>query len=315
MDKTCILVTGAGGFVGKALIDRLIDSAGSMGIGKITAVDLFFGQAPRSEDSVLRRIHGSLSDASVRADALAERPDLVFHLAGITSGQAEQSFGEGLATNVTATIALFEDLRRLGHGPRLVQTSSIGVFGQPLPTRVDDATVPNPTLSYGAQKLMMEILLADYSRRGWIDGRSVRLPSVVARPAAPSGALSSFASDLIRELMEGRAYECPVDSDSTVWLMSITACVDSLLHAAAIDSADLPRGRAWTLPALRASTSEIAAAIEKRTGKEARVRYTLNSALIPQFARWPRLDTSLAESLGFLGDSSLDEMLERVERF
>lgn len=311
-----ILVTGAGGYIGAALVRRLVQNASHLHIAQITALDINLQGAVLPEYPLLRKINGSLRDAETRALALAEAPDLVFHLAGITSGQAEQQFEASFDVNVVATMALFEDLRRLGNAPRLVQTSSIGVFGLPLPARIDDQTLPTPTLTYGAHKLMMETLLADYSRRGWIDGRSVRLPSVVARPAGPNGASSSFASDLIRELCAGRPYDCPIDAGGTIWLLSLTACIDALLHAARIDAAQLPRTRAWTLPALRASAAQVVDAISSLYGNETveRIRYCPDPALLAQFARWPQLDTSLAESQGFVADKSLPQLLARTQR-
>ena len=311
-----ILVTGAGGYLGAALVRRLVEQSRHLPIAQITALDINLQGSALPEHPLLRKISGSLGDAETRALALADAPDLVFHLAAITSGQAEQQFEIALSVNVVATMALFEDLRRLGNAPRLVQASSIGVFGLPLPARIDDQTLPAPTLTYGAHKLMMETLLADYSRRGWMDGRSVRLPSIVARPAGPNGASSSFASDLIRELCAGRPYDCPIDAEGTIWLLSLTACIDALLHAARIDAAQLARTRAWTLPALRASVAQIVDAISEIYGNETvdRIRYCPQPALLEQFARWPQLDTSLAESLGFVADASLAQLLRRTQR-
>lgn len=311
-----ILVTGAGGYIGAALVRRLVEHASALQLEQITALDIDLDSAQLAEHSLLRKINGSLGDSAIRALALANRPSLVFHLAGITSGQAQRQFDASLAVNVMATMALFEDLRQLGHAPRLVQTSSIGVFGLPLPERIDDQTLPAPTLTYGAHKLMMETLLADYSRRGWLDGRSVRLPSVVARPAGPNGASSSFASDLIRELCAGHAYDCPIDAQGTIWLLSLTACIDALLHAARIDAAQLPGARAWTLPALRASVAQVVNAISERYGAEtvAHIRYCPDPALLEQFARWPQLETPLAAALGFVADDSLNQLLERTQR-
>ena len=308
-----ILVTGAGGYVGGALVRRLIEQADALQITQITALDVHLDPAALPAHPALTCISGSLGDAAVRARALAQPPDLVFHLAGITSGQAEQEFEASLSVNVVAAMALLEDLRQLGHSPRLVQTSSIGIFGLPLPARIDDDTLPVPSLTYGAHKLMMETLLADYSRRGWIDGRSVRLPSIVARPAGPNGARSSFASDLIRELSEGRDYACPIDAEGTIWLLSLTACIDALLLAARLDAAKLPATRAWMLPALRASVSEIVAAMDAHYGSAAgRIHYQPQPALLAQFARWPELRTARADSLGFVADASLAQLLERT---
>ncbi|WP_295537155.1 NAD-dependent epimerase/dehydratase family protein [uncultured Pseudacidovorax sp.] len=311
---TRILVTGAGGFVGQALVKRLLAGIDALPLTQLVAVDLALDLPAHPR---LTQLHGSVADDAVRAQALAEPPDVVFHLAAITSGQAEREFELGLTVNLRATLALFEDLRRqhaaTGKTPRLVQTSSIGVFGLPLPPHIDDATPIVPTMSYGAHKRMLEILLADYSRRGWIDGRSPRLPSVVARPGLPNGALSAFASDLIRELAAGRSYESPVDAEGTLWLLSLPACVEALIHAACIDGERLPATRAWTLPSLHVSVAEVVAALMRRFGVEVsqRLSYAPDPAIIPQFARWPSVDTALARSLGFVPDPSLDVLIER----
>jgi len=313
-----VLVTGANGFVGRALVRRLCAEEGSAALERLTLLDTAFDTATLPRHPALRMVQGSITQPQVLAQAMEDAPQVVFHMAAITSGQAEREFALGLQVNLQATVALFEALRMQaaasGSAPRLVQASSIGVYGLPLPARIDDATPIAPTLSYGAQKRAMEILLADYSRRGWIDGRSPRLPSIVARPALPNGALSSFASDLIRELAQGRRYDCPVDAEGTLWLLSLPACVQSLLHAARIDAAALPASRAWPLPALRASVAEIVAALMRRHGVEVaqRIRYAPQPELLEQFARWPALDAATARALGFRADASIDELLERA---
>jgi nucleoside-diphosphate-sugar epimerase len=246
------------------------------------------------------------------------QPDIVFHLAGITSRQAEANPSLGLAVNVTATLALLERLAtRSDPGdtpPVFVHASSIGVFGTPLPASIDDDTIPAPTLSYGTHKRMIELLLADHARRGRIDGRAVRLPSVVARPRETSGALSSFASDLLSEPAAGRDYTCPIGPEGTLWLLSTPACIEALIHAARLPAHALPPSRCWTLPALRASAGEIVAALARRFGREAaqRVRWAPDPTLNAQFANWPPLHTPLADALGFRHDGDLDRMLRRA---
>ena len=206
---THVLVTGADGYLGRALVARLLAPPATRALASLTLLDLRFDASNAAHGERVRCVRGDVGDADVLAEATAQPPDLVFHLAGITSRRAEEDFALGLRVNVGSTMALFERLRLQGRRPVVVCASSIGVYGTPLPAAIDDDTAPAPTLSYGAQKRMIEILLADYSRRGWLDGRAVRLPSVVARPAEPGGALSGFASDLIRELAEGRRYSLP----------------------------------------------------------------------------------------------------------
>lgn len=307
-----VLVTGAGGFIGRGLAARLAVQRREGRIDALTLVDLHFSDDAAVEG--VRKIRGDLGRGEVLHEALAERPDVVFHLAGITSRQAEEDFGLGLRVNVTDTVALFEGLRAQAQCPVVVYGSSIGVHGAPLPAAIDDGTPPAPALSYGAQKRMVEILLADYSRRGWLDGRSVRLPSVVARPAQPGGALSSFASDLIREIAEGRSYECPVDASATLWLLSLPACIACLLDVAAAEAHPLPAGRAWHLPALRARVGEIADALVRRFGPEVHTRLSFrpDASLQAQFGRWPPLATPVADRLGLQHDGDLDILVERA---
>lgn len=315
---TRILVTGAGGFVGQALVRRLCEPDADRPLESLTVMDLALDAAKLPAHPALRVVQGSIADPAVRAQALEGRPQQVFHLAAITSGQAEREFDLGLQVNLQATLALFEALRAqalaTGETPRLVQTSSIGIYGLPLPAHIDDATPLVPTLSYGAQKLALEVMLADYSRRGWIDGRSPRLPSIVTRPAGPNGARSSFASDLIRELAQGLHHDCPVDAEGTLWLLSLPACVDALLHAMRVDTHKLPATRAWTLPSLRATVAEVVAGLMRSHGTQVanRIHYAPDPTLIPQFARWPTHDAATARALGFVPDPSLDVLLQRA---
>lgn len=259
-----------------------------------------------------------LTSAAALDELASLRPGIVFHLAGITSRAAQADPSLGLAVNVTATLGLLERLAtRAGPGdtaPVFIHASSIGVFGTPLPPRIDDETTPSPTLSYGTHKRMVELLLADHARRGRIDGRAVRLPSVVARPREASGALSSFASDLLREPAAGRPYTCPIGPEGTLWLLSTPACVAALIHAARLPAAALPASRCWTLPALRASAGDIVAALARRFGPEVadRVRWAPDPALTAQFANWPPLHTPLADALGFRHDGELDWLVERA---
>jgi nucleoside-diphosphate-sugar epimerase len=320
MGNMNILITGADGFIGRALTQRLVREDASPAsplprIGRLTLVDLGFDGA---ETPKLRRLHGSIADPAVVARAFDTPVDIVFHLASIPGGMAEQRYELARQVNVEATQNLLEAarLQTLGGSkpPIWVFASSIAVLGGPLPAAVDDATPPRPALSYGAHKLIGEILAADFSRRGWVDARCIRLPGVVARPPQRTGQLTAFLSDIIRELAEGRDFACPIPADCTTWLMSIHCVVDNLLHAAAL-AADASRGsRVWTLPALRASMARLVEAIGVAfaTDAAARVSYGTNAGLEANFGRHPPLSTPDAEAAGFRHDGDLPTLVRRA---
>jgi len=195
-----------------------------------------------------------------------------------------------------------------------VFASTIGVFGTPLPEVIDEDLYPAPTLSYGAQKWIGEILVAEYSRRGWIDGRSVRLPGIVARPSARTGQLSAFLSNILRELSEGREFVCPVSASGKTWWMSVECCIDNLLHAARMPVDPTALRRVWMLPVLHASFGEVVAAIAQKHGPEVlgRVRYEPNTKLQAQFASYPPLHCPRALAAGFRNDGNLPTLIERA---
>jgi len=314
-----ILITGANGYIGRALVRRLL-SVGATGPGqtpftRLTLVDLRFDAAELADDARVRCVAGSIADARVRTEALAQPVDLVFHLAGITSRQAEADFELGHSVNLEASIHLFEGLRRQARGARVVYSSSIAVFGAPMPDHIDDDTPLMPALSYGAQKQIGEILLADYSRRNWLDARSLRLPGIVARPLVQGGALSAFNSDLIRALATGQRYTCPVSAQATLWLMSLQRCVDNLLHAAVVPGdAFAAERRAFTLPALHTSVARLVDALahEFGTGVRDLIRYEPDAQLEAQFGRLPPLTTPCADRLGFRHDGDLSQLIRAV---
>jgi D-erythronate 2-dehydrogenase len=315
-----LLITGANGFIGKALSRRLLSETtplppGLGPVGRLTLMDLGFEgpEVPR-----VRRLSGSIADPALLARAFDTPVDVVFHLASVPGGMAEQNYELGRQVNIDATLRLLEtahaqtaaSIRR----PVFVFASSIAVLGSPLPAQVDDATPRRPKLSYGAHKLIGEILLEDFNRRGWVDARSVRLPGIVARPPQRSGLLSAFMSDIIRDLAEGRSYACPVSADSTTWLMSVPCIVDNLLHAATLPAAACNDTRVWTLPALRSSMSELVSAIAEVYGKNVleRVSYGSSPALEANFGRYPPLVTAAADAAGFRHDGDLPTLVRRA---
>jgi nucleoside-diphosphate-sugar epimerase len=310
-----VLVVGSEGFIGQALVSRLLSGATVGGTGsaaqQITRLDVRMGD--RAHDDRLRAIEGDISDRKVLNSAIDGGVDCVFHLASIPGGAAERNFELGLAVNLHATIDLLEVLRLSGQSPRLVFASTIGIYGVPLPPVIDEQTVPEPSLSYGAQKYIGEILIADYGRRGFVDGRAVRIPGIVARPPT-SGMLSIFLSDLIRELAAGRRFRCPVAADAPSWWMSRPCIVDNLLHAAAISSELLAAGRTFLMPVLRATCGEVVAAIAALYGNDVlgRIEYVPDAHLQAQFANYPPMHAPRAVAAGFRSDGTLEQLVRRA---
>jgi nucleoside-diphosphate-sugar epimerase len=214
--------------------------------------------------------------------------------------------------NLRATLAMLELLRDQPAPPaRFTFASTIAVYGSPMPAVVDDDTPMRPGLSYGAHKLVDEILIKDYSRRGWIDGRIVRLPGIVARPAEPSGLLSAFMSDIFWKLRAGEPFTCPVSADAVAWWMSVGCCVDNLLHAAGLDARAVEARRDWTLPVLRLRIAELVDALVRRYGEDRRglVSYAPDDALEQAFGRFPPLEAGAAEAIGFRHDGDVDRLV------
>lgn len=306
------LITGANGYIGQALAQRLLDDSALPEHRRVTRLVLFDRQfdAP-ADDPRVQLIVGDITRMEC-VEALAQtRPDVVFHLASVASGRAETEFELGLQVNLRGSMQLFEALRQLQTAPVVVFTSTIAVFGTQMPPVMDDDTAPNPELSYGAHKRMLEILLADYSRRGFLQGRAVRLPGIVVRPAAPNGAWSVFSSTLLRSLATGQPCTMPVSPQATLWLMSLPCCIDNLLHAAAMEQ---PKAMVWTLPALRVAVGDIVAAFDRRTNNQASgwVTYAPLPDIQAQFGSLPPLKTPAADNAGFRHDQDIDTLIDRA---
>jgi nucleoside-diphosphate-sugar epimerase len=310
-----VVITGANGFVGKALAARLLARGSAFSdipLTSLTLVDIGFDAVP--QDSRVRIIRGSIGEPGVLREACDQPADCVFHLASIPGGAAEANYELGLQINLKATLDMLELLRRQDTPARFVFSSSIAVYGAPLPAVVDDTTPMRPALSYGAHKLIDEILIKDYSRRGWLDGRILRLPGVVARPPAPSGLLSAYMSDIFWRLADGKPFVCPVSAGAVSWWMSVKCCVDNLLHAAALDPMQAAARRDFTLPVLRLTMAELIDGLVQEFGEDRRalVSYEPDAGLEAGFGRYPPLDASAADAAGFRHDGSVKALIRNA---
>ena len=310
-----VAVTGAGGFIGGALVARLLGETGQAGlprVGELVAVD---ARLPSFGDARVVAAEGDLSQAAFR-DALFERPfDVVFHLAAVPGGAAARDPALGWRVNVDASVAILEALARQKQPARLVLASTVGVFGVPLPREpVDDDTLPLPSMSYGAHKLICETALADFARRGLVDGIAPRLPGIVARPPVKAGHISAYMSDVLHAIAAGQPYECPVGPRATAWFMSRACCVDNLVAAAALPrETALPR-RAFNLPALHLSMEELIAGASAHFGAAAaqRIAFAPNPGIEAQFGSYPPLFTPIADALGFRHDGDAPALVARA---
>lgn len=307
-----IVVTGAGGFIGQHLLAALLRGgiAGHAATGlRISALDMQKG----IEHPQVRWLQGSFADESLLQQVFAERADLVFHLAAVPSGRSEQQPALAADVNVLGMLRLLDALKTQGNDangnpPRLVFASSIAVYGKPQATLVTDDTLPEPTLTYGAHKVIGEVLVNDYARRNWIKGVSLRLPGIVARPPEPNGAVSIFFSDLIREVAAGRRVTSPVSPDAQSWLMSVGCCVRNLVHAA---TQDFDRRRTFMLPALHVSVGALVEAAARNGKQDAGklVDWQPDPWVQFNFGSYPPIALPLAEQAGFRADASLDALV------
>jgi len=309
-----ILVTGAAGMVGRKLTQRLI-ADGALGGETISALDLHDVVSFEAETTpgIETTVHvGDLATPGAAAVLVAAKPDLVFHLAGIVSGEAEADFALGYRVNLDGTRALFDAIREAAHGPRVVFTSSIAVYGAPYPDVIPDDFHTVPLSSYGTQKLMSEGLLNDYTRRGFMDGIGLRFPTICVRPGKPNKAASGFFSNIIREPLVGLPAVLPVPRSVVHTHASPRSAVGFLIHAATIDSDRIGPRRNITLPGVGVTVGEQIEALARVAGNDAvkLIREEPDEAVWALVKNWPtRFDAKRARELGFAAEASFDDII------
>jgi nucleoside-diphosphate-sugar epimerase len=314
-----VVVTGGAGFLGQRLIGALLarrelsDGGGvRRAIARVTAVDQVAAPAaPGVEVAV-----GDAADPAFLRKVL-RGADSVFHLAAVVSGAAEADFDLGMRVNLDGTRALLDTLRAEGRRPKVVFASSVAVFGGELPPVVTDAATPTPQSSYGVQKLIGELLVADYTRKGMIDGRAVRLPTIVVRPGKPNAAASSFASGIIREPLAGLDAPCPVDPDTELWLSSPATAIANLVHAHELPAQRWRGPRALSLPGITVTVRSMLDSLASVGGEAARARVRMEpDARIRAIVQtWPaRFDTARADAMGFVRDGDFETIVRTYAR-
>lgn len=309
-----IIVTGGAGFLGSRLIGTLLEQQGKKDMpafDQIVSVDL--AQCPVKDDRVVS-MTGDIADPDFASKAVTKETVAVYHMAAVLSGQSEAEFDVGMRVNVDGTRALLEAARKTGKKPFFIYTSSLAVFGGPMPDIVPEDLALLPQSSYGAEKAIGEILVSEYSRKGFVDGRVCRLPTIVVRPGKPNSAASSFASGIIREPLSGVKSNNPVPPATLMWLSSPDTVVKNLAHTLTVSDEQLGLKRVLNLPGLCVSVAEMLASLERVAGSQIRamVSEQPEQRVIDIVCSWPgNFDVSRPLSLGFIRDSDFDSIIRQ----
>ena len=314
-----VMIIGAAGMVGRKLTERLVRDGGLGGkaIAHLSLLDVIEPAKPEGYKGMLDRKAADISDPAIAPQIIKSRPDIIFLLAAIVSGEAEADFEKGYRINMDGTRHVFEAIRHEGmkypYKPRVVFTSSIAVYGTPVPDMIDDEFFLTPLTSYGTQKAICELLLADYSRKGFFDGIGIRLPTICIRPGKPNKAASGFFSNILREPLVGEEAVLPVSEDVRHWHASPRAAVGFLVHAATMKLDVLGGRRNLTMPGLSATVGEQIEALKRVAGDKgvALIKKMPDSIIAGIVANWPRGFTATrAISLGFKAETTFDEIIQ-----
>ncbi|MEZ2407249.1 nucleoside-diphosphate-sugar epimerase [Bosea sp. OAE752] len=310
-----ILVLGGAGMVGRKFIERLARDGGLGGkpVTRVTAQDVVPASPPPAAPFDFEAVVSDLSVEGAAETLIATRPELIVHLAAIVSGEAEADFDKGYRINLDGTRYLFEAIRRIeGYTPRLVFTSSVAVFGAPFHDKIEDEFFTTPLTSYGTQKAIGELLLCDYSRRGFFDGIGIRLPTICVRPGKPNKAASGFFSNIIREPLNGEEAVLPVSDQVRHWHASPRSAVGFLVHAATMDTTAIGPRRALTMPGYSCTVAEQIETLRKVAGENVvkRIKRVPDPVIDGIVAGWPRnFDPQRALALGFKAESNFEEII------
>ncbi|MEM1343429.1 MAG: D-erythronate dehydrogenase [Pseudomonadota bacterium] len=306
-----VLILGGGGFLGQKLAQALA-ARGHLAGGSIEALTLadIVTPPPVEAPFPVHALALDIADAGATHALLGQGFQVVYHLAAVVSGQAEAEFDTGLGVNLHGALNVFEGARRVGNTPVVVFASSLAVFGGPCPEPIHDWSALTPQTSYGAQKAAAELLLTDYARKGFLDGRGLRLPTITVRPGTPNKAASSFLSSIFREPLQGQEAVCPVAPEFQNWVLSPRRCIANLIHGAEVEPAALGALRCFSLPGLGVSVAEMIAAMERVAGPEPgqRIRWERDPAIEAIVGDWKvRFEPTHALSLGFEADDSFED--------
>jgi nucleoside-diphosphate-sugar epimerase len=310
-----VLVIGAAGMIGRKFCEALAKrpAIGGRPVDELTMADAIKPEAPAGAPFSVRTLAGDIAKASFAQSLVAERPEIIYHLAAVVSGEAEADFDKGYRVNLSGIQHLFEAIRGAQYRPKVVFASSIAVFGTPFPETIPEDFAPAPLTSYGTQKAIGELLLADFTRRGFFDGIGIRFPTICVRPGKPNKAASGFFSGIIREPLKGESAILPVTEDVRHWFASPRAAVNFLFHAGALDLEQLGSHRTLSMPGLSATVGEMIASLEKVAGTECvkLIQREPDAGIQRIVDGWAqRLDASRAQGLGFQAETSFQEIIE-----